>query len=118
MPAVRTWILRAQAGRAAPAFGMAREPACTTTADAMEFQHAFERWKRAHQAAYEAECRALRFGLTPAGAQELQNALALRREASQALRAMLAASAVAAAACRPAPPLADPARASPRKARR
>jgi hypothetical protein len=88
--------------------------------DAMEFQNAYERWKRAHQAAYEAECRAVRFGLTPAGAQELQNALALRREASQALRAMLAASAVAAAACRPAPapPLADLPRTGPRKARR
>ena len=111
-------MLCTQAGRAALASGMARDPAWTTATDAMEFRHAYERWKRAHQAAYEAECRAVRFGLTPAGAQELQNALALRREASQALRAMLAASAVAAAACRPAPPLADPARAGPRKARR
>lgn len=78
----------------------------------MEFRQAFDTWRLAHQAAHEAECQALRLGATPASAQERQRAMALRRQASQKLRAMLAASAAAAAACRP-DPQADDAQASP-----
>lgn len=67
----------------------------------MEFRDAYEAWKAAHQAAQQAELLTLRNGPAYASALDRQQAAALRQLASQHLRTMLAASATAAAACRP-----------------
>lgn len=67
----------------------------------MEFRDAYEAWKAAHQAARQAELLALRPGPAQASALDRQQAAALRQQATEHLRTMLAASATAAAACRP-----------------
>ena len=68
----------------------------------MEFHEAYDAWKAAHQAAQQAEVLALRPGPAQAGGLARQQATALRQRASLLLRTMLAVSATAAAACRPA----------------
>lgn len=70
----------------------------------MEFRQAVDVWARAHRAAHAAELEALGSAQHPASPAERQRAVALRKQASEHLRAMLDASERAAAACKPAAP--------------